>query len=381
VYDFAAHVTTIQEADSMRNIRHLGGKVAAPTVSVGARLGFPKTRFQGSKLRFLPFLRGALEPLAFESAVDVFGGTGAVSYLLKRLGRQVHYNDALLSNHASGLALIENGSRTLGSARARDLFARMPGAAYESVIENTFKDIFYLDEENASLDVAAQNIARMQNSVDQALARHALFQACLMKRPFNLFHRRNLALRTADVARSFGNKATWERPFPELVIEAATAVDAAVFDNGKQNRATALDAARCPLDAELVYLDPPYVRADKASFRYLDGYHFLEGICRYAEWTSLIDPSKRHLPLDLPPSPFEDPRSNAAALESLFVRAKSARHIALSYRDDGQPTIEELVRLFEKLGRRVQRFTQENTYALARKRSSEVLLIATRKHG
>jgi adenine-specific DNA-methyltransferase len=365
----------------MRDVRQLRPSATAPTISRSETLGFPKTRFQGSKLRFLPFLRRALEPLAFETAVDVFGGTGAVSYLLKRLGRQVHYNDALLSNHASGLALIENGTRLLGSDRARGLFDRAAGAPYESFIRNTFKEIFYLDEENASLDVAAQNIARMQSAVDRALARHALFQACLMKRPFNLFHRRNLALRTADVKRSFGNKATWERPFPELVVEAAVAADAAVFDNGRPNRATALDAALCPLDADLVYLDPPYVRADKASFRYLDGYHFLEGICRYDEWSSLIDRSKRHLPLGLPPSPFEDPRANGDALEALFVRAAPARHLALSYRDDGLPSIDALTRLFEKLGRRVQRFTQENTYALARRRSSEVLLIATRKRG
>lgn len=341
-------------------------------------LGFPATRFQGSKLRFLPFLREALEPLPFESAVDVFGGTGAVSYLLKRLGKQVHYNDALLSNQASGLALIENDSRTLAEGRAEELFVRVPGATYERFIENTFKDFFYLDEENAALDVAAQNIARMRSAMDRALARHALFQACLMKRPFNLFHRRNLALRTADVARSFGNKVTWERPFPRLVAEAAAQANRAVFDNGKKHRATALDATECPLDADLVYLDPPYVRADKSAFRYLDGYHFLEGICRYRDWPRLIDDTKRHRPLALAPSPFEDARTNGAALEQLFVRAKHARHVALSYRDDGHPTTEALTLVLKKLGRTVRRSSVESSYALAHKRSREVLLIGTR---
>ena len=48
------------------------------------------------------------------------------------------------------------------------------------------------------------------------LARHALNQACLMKRPFNLFHRKNLYIRTANVERQFGNKTTWETPFPTL---------------------------------------------------------------------------------------------------------------------------------------------------------------------
>jgi hypothetical protein len=253
----------------MRDDRQLRRSATASAISRSSRLGFPKTRFQGSKLRFLPFLRHALEPLAFETAVDVFGGTGAVSYLLKRLGRRVHYNDALLSNHASVLALIENGTHKLGSDRARGLFERARGATYESFIQNTFKEIFYLDEENASLDVAAQNIARMGNAVDRALARHALFQACLMKRPFNLL--------PAGISRAyggreagFGNKATWggaspsfwSRPLPPR-------------SRLRQRKANATASTLCRWTP--ARLPRPAVRARRqASFRYLGGYHFLE---------------------------------------------------------------------------------------------------------
>ena len=365
----------------MRNVRLFRHKVAAPTVSEKSSSGFPKTRFQGSKLRFLPFLEATLGKLEFDSAVDVFGGTGAVSYLFKRLGKRVHYNDALLSNHASGLALIENASRTFDVERARALFEPRPGVVYDDFIARTFEGVFYLAAENACLDLAAQNIAAIAHRVDRALARHALFQACLMKRPFNLFHRKNLSVRTANVKRSFGNKTTWERPFPELCVSAMRAANAAVFDNGEKNRATALDAFECPLDAELVYLDPPYVRANKSVLRYLDGYHFLEGICRYRQWPALVDHTKLHLPLRAPASAFEDARTIEAALDHLFERAREARFIALSYRDDGFPSIAALSRTLRKLGRRVERVSLANTYALANKRSREVLLVASRKQG
>lgn len=49
----------------------------------------------------------------------------------------------------------------------------------------------------------------------KAIAYNALFQSCLAKRPYNLFHRKNLEMRTRDVVRGFGNKATWDRPFSE----------------------------------------------------------------------------------------------------------------------------------------------------------------------
>jgi adenine-specific DNA methylase len=40
--------------------------------------------------------------LEFTTVLDVFGGTGAVSHLFKRVGKQVTYSDALAFNHEIG---------------------------------------------------------------------------------------------------------------------------------------------------------------------------------------------------------------------------------------------------------------------------------------
>ena len=52
----------------------------------------PSTRYQGSKLKLLPFIGSHLSDLEFESALDAFGGTGSVSYMLKARGKAVTYN-------------------------------------------------------------------------------------------------------------------------------------------------------------------------------------------------------------------------------------------------------------------------------------------------
>lgn len=337
------------------------------------------TRYQGSKLKLLPWLRQALAPLPFRTATDVFAGTCAVSYLFKQLGKVVHVNDALRSSVASATALIENGSTTLAEDRLPQLFARVRGRSYRELIETAYEGVFYLREENRWLDVVAQNIPHLENRFERALAHHALFQACLMKRPFNLFHRKNLSLRLADVERSFGNKKTWERPFEQLFVACLAEANAAVFNDGQRHTVSCLDAFACPLDADLVYLDPPYVRKDKQTFGYADAYHFLEGLCAYEQWEARIDRSRKHLPYrEAAPSPFEDPKKVQDALFELLGRVPPTSILALSYRDDGLPSIAAITRRLRGAGRQVSIHRRPARYALSTRTTADVLVVASK---
>jgi len=324
-------------------------------------------------------LESAFQRLEFTTATDLFGGTGAVSFLLKRLGKATWFNDVLPSSHVAGVALIENVATRLEPARAEALFVRVPSRSYPSVVERAFASVFFKDEENRFIDTVAVNVAAMPDRFERALAAWSLNQACLMKRPFNLFHRKNLALRTREVTRSFGNKATWERPFEALFLASLESANRAVFDGGAPCRATALDATTCSIDADLVYLDPPYVRGDGATFDYADGYHFLDGLAEYDTWEARIDHSKKHLPLSRPRSPFVDARTAKAALFDVLDRARDA-HIVLSYREDGLPSIDELAQCLVKLGRHPELIvTDARPYALSRRASREVTVIAPGK--
>jgi adenine-specific DNA methylase len=199
-----------------------------------------------------------------------------------------------------------------------------------------------------------------------------------MKRPFNLFHRNNLSIRTADVERAFGNKATWETPFEVLFRRAAEEGNRAVFASGKEHRVTSFDALECPIDVDLVYLDPPYVRADGAAFDYADGYHFLDGLAEPAGWSERLDRRRRHLPLKRPRSVFLDATKVEASIDAIVERARDA-HVIVSYRDDGVPSIDGLATMLRRHGRRVEILeAAPRAYALSTKTSREVAIVAPR---
>ncbi|HIH96011.1 MAG TPA: MerR family transcriptional regulator, partial [Thermoplasmata archaeon] len=154
---------------------------------------FPSTRFQGSKLKLVEWIWQNCKHLDFNSVLDAFGGTACVSYLFKTRGKQVFYNDYLKSNYYIGLALIENSGETLTQEDVEEILKRHPEMKYPTFIQETFKGIYFTDEENEWLDVVVTNIDTLiTNIYKKAIAYFALFQSCVIKRPYNLFHRKNL---------------------------------------------------------------------------------------------------------------------------------------------------------------------------------------------
>ncbi len=198
---------------------------------------FPSTRFQGSKAKLVDWIWENIKDIPFDTALDAFGGTGAVAHMLKRHGKQVTYNDSLRFNYLIGKALIENSSVTLSEEDMTWILQRHAGVQYPTLIQDTFRDIYYADDENMWLDQVTTNIRAFPDPYKQALAFFALFQACIIKRPFNLFHRRNLYIRLKDVHRSFGNKTSWDKPFEQWFRQFVAEANLAVFDNGRHDKA------------------------------------------------------------------------------------------------------------------------------------------------
>lgn len=336
----------------------------------------PQTRYQGSKLKLLPWIWEHVQSLEFDSALDAFGGSGSVAYFLKLKGKTVTYNDALVSGYTTGQALIENQTTCLCADDVAGIL-RVRDRSYDDFIQRTFHDVFFLDEENAWLDRVVQNIDQVDDPYKRALARYALFQACLVKRPYNLFHRANLYMRTADVSRSFGNKATWDTPFETHFLRFVQVANEAVFDSGRKAHARWSDAAEVEGDFDLVYIDPPYMNRRGAGTDYDSYYHFLDGLCRYEEWPSLIDRGKRHLPLITARSPWLSRKKIANAFEGVVERFSEAI-LVVSYRSDGVPSVEEIVALLRRHKKDVVAHTLgKYKYALStNSRSEEVLVVA-----
>ena len=337
----------------------------------------PSTRYQGSKRKLLIWIAAQLRGIRFDTVLDCFGGTASVSYLFKSWGKQVVCNDLLRCNAEVARALIEQPGDPLTDEQVSTLLQQDSDRRYDDVIARNFSGIYFTDAENAWLDVVVQNIAGLSGS-PRSQAYFALFQACLRKRPYNLFHRRNLYMRTADVARGFGNKATWDAPFDQHFRSALAELRQAVFDSGVPCRAICGDAVECTGKFDLVYIDPPYMNGRGVGVDYQQFYHFLEGLTDYAGWEPRIDRTRKHLPFRREPSPWCDPARILGAFEQLFARHAQAT-LVVSYRSDGIPSESALVELLSRFKSRVALVHYgKYQYALSRNRRSRELLLIGR---
>lgn len=351
---------------------------------------FPSTRYQGSKRKILPWIYSVIKDLKFETALDAFGGSSSVSYLFKKMKKTVTFNDKLFFNYLIGKAIIENKRTKLTQEDLSNLFNKNEEVKYYRLIQNNFKDVYYLNEENVWLDKVVSNIFQMNHysphvlEYKKSLAYYSLFQAAIVKRPFNLFHRKNLYIRTSDVERSFGNRTTWDKSFEEYLLKFADEANSLVFNSGKDCRSlnqSAFDIE--PHDYDLVYLDPPYLRKDGSneSSNYLKCYHFLEGLSKYKEWKKLIDYNSINLRL----KPIETdndfvPNTIYETYEKLIYHFKKSI-IVLSYKKGGVPSIGFLVGLLKKIKGNAQTVSKHYKYALNHqngnaKNNREVLIIA-----
>jgi SOS regulatory protein LexA len=340
------------------------------------RAKFPSTRFQGSKTKLVERIWECIKELDFESSLDLFGGTGSVGYMLKTKGKQVYYNDYLRFNYLTGLGLIENSKENLNDKDLDFVLSRHSNIEYPNFIEKTFQDIYFTDEENRWLDVISTNIRQIKNKYKQALAYFALFQACTIKRPYNLFHRKNLYVRFADVERSFGNKTTWDKSFEEHFLTFVKEVNDAVFDNKQENKAFNQDAFDLNIKADLIYIDTPYISKKGVGVDYIDFYHFLEGLSDYQNWYKHIDFDSKHRKFKNKKSVWSDKNKITEAFDKLFAKYKDSI-LVVSYRSDGIPSPEELQNLMKKYKKNVyEAFRSEYKYALSKNGDSkEILLI------
>jgi adenine-specific DNA-methyltransferase len=361
-----------------RPLPHKGlGKPADTLFEIKKQPKFPSTRFQGSKAKLLNQIWEHLKDIKFESVIDLFGGTGSVGYMLKSKGKQVFYNDYLKCNYLAGLALIENSKEILDENDIDFILSVHSNIDYPDFIQKTFQDTYFTDQENKWLDIVSTNIRQIENTYKQALAYYALFQSCIIKRPYNLFHRKNLYVRFANVERSFGNKITWDKPFEDHFINFVKEANDAVFDNKQKNKASNKDAIKLEIKADLVYIDTPYISNKGSAVDYLDFYHFLEGISDYTNWFNKIDYKSKHRKFKTEKSVWADKKRIAQAFDDLFSRYKDSI-LVISYRSDGIPTSDELIQLLRKYKKEVKEvFRSDYKYALSKNgESKEILIIA-----
>lgn len=339
----------------------------------GLLQSIPTTRYQGSKRKILHWIYDCIENYNFHTVLDAFGGSGVVSCMFKRMGKRVTYNDLFKFNQIIGESIVENNFVVLTDRDKAFLLSNNGNA--KSFIFDHFRGVYYLDEENQWLDNVVCNIESLdllyKGSVlkyKKAIAYNALFQSCLVKRPYNLFHRKNLEMRTRDVQRGFGNKATWDKSFPLHFCHFIDEINNSVFYSKEKCRSINKNVFDIQTGYyDLVYLDPPYLKRSgerNECSDYLKCYHFLEGIAKYEQWNSLIDNNKNNKRLysSVAPNCFK-PADAPVVFDNLIKKFRKST-IVLSYRNGGTPSIEELSEIVLRYKKNLDVYDRHYSYAL-----------------
>ena len=350
---------------------------------------FPSTRYQGSKRKILDWISETVQDLEFETVLDAFGGTGSVSYLFKVLGKSVTYNDILTFNHYVGKALIEN-QNILITEKDIDFILDFESLSNpDNFISKTFDDFYFTKEENVWLDNSIQRIEMLsadnleETTIKRCMCFYAIFQSCLRKRPFNLFHRKNLYLRTNKVERNFGNKTTWEKSFESEFRNFIKELNNSIFNNQLPCYSINESAFDIENNFDLVYFDIPYIKArgSNETSDYERCYHFLEGMTDYNNWKDRIDYNSINLRFV---RSEENPFSPANILESIRRLFKNYQNsiLVFSYKIGGSPSIEVIESLMREFKPVVETRSKHYKYALNKQNGNakfnrEVLIIGT----
>lgn len=306
----------------------------------------------GSKKRLLPWIHEVLDTMDFETAMDPFSGSNAVSYLLKAMGRRTVTSDFLNLSATIGKALIENNRAYLDGPAMKTILAKPANTHH--FIEETFSGVFYSPVDLRFLDRISGNLRQLDSPHQQALTMAALIRSCVKRQPRGVF------TISGDLSKYDDGRRDLQLSIEEHFFEQVEAFNEAVFSNGRRNRAGRGDVFKVsPRGVDLVYLDPPYVpRSDDNC--YIKRYHFLEGLSCY--WQGLdIDFSTKVRKIPKRFTPFSYRRQAVEAFETLFKRF-SKQKIVLSYSSNGFPDLDVLTDLLGKTKKDVRVFRRDHTY-------------------
>ncbi len=315
---------------------------------------YPLLRYMGSKYKLLDWIKEELSNYSFNSVLDGFAGSGAVSYMLKSMGKTVYSNDFLHMSYTFAKATTENSDQILTSNNIDLLHQENKNAP--QFIKDTFKDIFYSEKELIFLDNVSFNIKKLNNPHKEALAKTALIRSCLKKQPRGVFTISGNMDKYNDGRRDL--RLTLQEHFKEQI----EIYNSTIFSNGKNNLSFYGDIYQFDenfYSPDLVYLDPPYVpRSDDNC--YVKRYHFIEGLSKYWE-DEVIDYNTKVHKIKKKYTPFSYRRTAIEAFDKMFEKFQNSI-IVLSYSSNGFPDLEILVELLSKYKSNIDVNKKEHKY-------------------
>jgi DNA adenine methylase len=333
---------------------------------------YPDTRYMGSKQRIASHISDVFDLLSPSSALDAFSGSGVVGYLLKTKGVTTHTNDFLKFAQVNAKALIENNATTLSSRDVEIILA--DHGTHGSFVSQTFKGIYYTDEDNYQIDLIRHNIEDHLAGHKKVLALAALNRACIKKRGRGVF--------TYTGLRYDDGRNDLKLSMSEQFRRSVAVLNSAVFSNRRRNQAFNVDIFDFPYtDYDLVYIDPPYY-SPHSDNDYSRRYHFVEGLTTLWSHVNINEKTKTKKFNNIK-SPFDSRTQVYDAFDRLFHKFRKS-DLVVSYSSNNLPTAEEMVSMLRKYKDTVEVIEIDHKYSfgtqkkgLERNTIKEFLFIAT----
>lgn len=316
---------------------------------------YPSTRYMGSKEKLLPYIADVASNFEYDSVLDLFSGSGVVSYMFKTLGKEVIANDYMAMSHYFTKAMVENNSVTLSKKELDDLFLYDPNES--RFVRQTFNGLYFSDKENEVIDRVRFNIEKLASPYKRAIAICALIRACIKKRPRGIF--------TYTGLRYDDGRLDLRTSLEDHIYNAVEIINNAVFDNDKQSSSKNSDAMMIRKKADLVYIDPPYY-SPHSDNEYVRRYHFVEGLARNwdgvdMQWHTKTKKFKNY------PTPFSTRIGAEDAFDKLFKKLKNSI-IIVSYSSNSLPTKDQLISIMSKHKKNVDVVSIDYKYSFGNQR-------------
>ena len=321
---------------------------------------YPPTRFMGSKSKLLPQIWAIASQFKFNSAVDLFAGSGIVGYMFKTQGKAVISNDYMAMSATFTKAMIENNAITLPREEAIALL--QPTTTSDHFVASTFKGLYFNDADNNLIDTLRTNIASIHDQYKQAIAMAALIRTCIKKRPRGIF--------TYVGDRYNDGRKDLIKSFEQHFLEAIDIINCAVFDNGCNNRSRLGDAMDLRVDSsDLVYIDPPYY-SPLSDNEYVRRYHFVEGLAR--DWKGIeIQQHTLTKKFKSYPTPFATQKGAVNAFDLLFKKY-SKSILIVSYSSNSLPTQDDMLAILAKHKDYVEVIPVDYKYSFGNQNNAEL---------
>jgi DNA adenine methylase len=333
---------------------------------------YPSTRFMGSKERLLADIWSVASQFPGDRVLDLFSGSGVVSYMFKAQGKSVMANDYMTFSSLFTRAMVENNETKL-SPDAIDFLTH--GKASDNYVRSTFKGLYFSDEDCHFIDVVRSRIAEMDGYMEKTLARASLIRACMKKRARGIF--------TYVGVRYDDGRRDMQISLREHFAEATKLVNAAIFDNGQKSVSLNLDASAVVMEADIVYIDPPYY-SKLSDNDYIRRYHFVEGLAR--EWIGLeLQSHTKTKKFKTYGSPFSTYEGAKQAFEDTFRRYGDSV-IIVSYSSNSLPDKETMLSMLRRFKHSVEVVPVNHRYSFgnqghkvgnANNKVSEYLFVAS----